>query len=422
MRFKRIVVIVFGTLLLHVAIAQQADTLSLSITQCQKIFNDQNLQLLSKQYDINIAKAQLIQARIIDNPSIYVEQNIFNSNNQKYFDVGYTGENIFQAKQLIHLAGQRNKRVNLQKINKEISEYQFYDLLRTLNFQLKSSFYRIHFLLKSIDTYNYQLVTFNSLQKALQNQFEKGNISLKELMRIKAVVFALQNEKLSFLNQINSEQNNIKVLLGNKQTTFIKPIVDNSSLSVKQLPFALKQLIDTAYVNRADAKISESYIRLGQADLKYQRSLGLPDASIGYVYDRQGSFIRDYSAISLGIDLPVFNRNQGNIALSKAKLDQAKKQNELYGLQLENDVQQIWNKTLLTDSLYRSFDSDFQPNFDKVMQGMIDNYQRRNISLIEFLDYYDTYKQNIIQYNELNIQRLNTFEELNFTVGKDLIK
>ena len=422
MRLKRIVVIVFGTLLMNAAIAQQADTLSLSISQCQKIFNDQNLQLLSKQYDINIAKAQLIQARIIDNPSIYIEQNIFNSNNQKYFDVGYSGENIFQAKQLIHLAGQRNKRVNIQKINKEISEYQFYDLLRTLNFQLKSSFYRIHFLLKSIDTYNYQLITFSSLQKALQNQYDKGNISLKELMRIKAVVFALQNEKLGFLNQVNNEQNNIKVLLGNKQTTFIKPLIDNSSLSVKQLPFALKQLIDTAYANRADAKISESYIRLGQADLKYQRSLGLPDASIGYVYDRQGSFIRDYSAISLGIDLPVFNRNQGNIALSKAKLEQSKKQNELYGLQLENDVQQIWSKTILTDSLYRSFDSDFQPNFEKVMQGMIDNYQRRNISLIEFLDYYDTYKQNIIQYNELNTQRLNTFEELNFTVGKDLIK
>ena len=149
MRLKRIVVIVFWTLLMNAAIAQQADTLSLSISQCQKIFNDQNLQLLSKQYDINIAKAQLIQARIIDNPSIYIEQNIFNSNNQKYFDVGYSGENIFQAKQLIHLAGQRNKRVNIQKINKEISEYQFYDLLRTLNFQLKSSFYRIHFLLKS---------------------------------------------------------------------------------------------------------------------------------------------------------------------------------------------------------------------------------------------------------------------------------
>jgi len=422
MRFIQIVVILLLVFAFNNAKAQQTDTLTLNIAQCQKIFNEQNLQLLSKQYDINIAKAQLIQARIIDNPSIYLEQNIFNSNNQKYFDVGYSGENIFQAKQLIHLAGQRNKRVNIQKINKEISEYQFYDLLRTLNFQLNTSFYRIHFLLKSIDTYNYQIVTFSSLQNALQNQFNKGNISLKELMRIKALVFALQNEKLSFINQVNSEQNNIKVLLGNKQTTFIKPVLDNIILKNKQMSFGLKQLIDTAYANRADAKTAENYVRLGQADLKYQRSLGLPDASIGYVYDRQGSFIRDYSAISLGIDLPVFNRNQGNIAMSKAKLEQSKKQNELYGVQLENDVMQIWNKVILTDSLYQSFDVDFQPNFEKVMLGMLDNYQRRNISLIEFLDYYDTYKQNIIQFNDLNTQRLNAFEELNFTVGKALIK
>lgn len=422
MRCKKIVLIVIGLITFKVANAQKIDTLSLSLLQCQKIFNEQNLQLLSKQYDINIAKAQIIQAKIIDNPNLYFEQNIFNSNNQKYFDMGYSGENIFQVKQLIHLAGQRNKRVNIQKINKEISEYQFYDLLRTLNFQLNTSFYRIYFILKSIDTYNYQIVTFNRLQIALKSQFEKGNLSMKEYTRVKAVLFSLQNEKLALVNQVNEEQNNIKVLLGNKQTAFIKPIIDETKSKSFQIPSVLKQLIDTAYANRADAKISEATICLSQADLKYQRSVGLPDANIGYVYDRQGSFIRDYSAVSLGIDLPVFNRNQGNIAISKARLEQSKKQNDLYGLQLENDVQQVWYKTVMTDSLYRSFDKDFQPDFEKVMVGMIDNYQKRNISLIEFLDYYDSYKQNIIQFNELNKQRFNTIEELNYTVGKALIK
>jgi cobalt-zinc-cadmium efflux system outer membrane protein len=245
---------------------------------------------------------------------------------------------------------------------------------------------------------------------------------MKEYTRVKAVLFSLQNEKLALVNQVNEEQNKLKVLLGNKQTTFIKPILNESNNKFFQIPSELKQLIDTAYANRADAKISEATIRLSQADLKYQRSVGLPDANIGYVYDRQGSFIRDYSAVSLGIDLPVFNRNQGNITISKAKLEQSKKQNDLYALQLENDVQQVWYKTIMTDSLYRSFDKDFQPDFEKVMVGMIDNYQKRNISLIEFLDYYDSYKQNIIQLNELNTQRFNTVEELNYTVGKALIK
>lgn len=422
MGIKKIIVIVIGLFTLKLANAQQIDTLSLGLEQCQKIFNEQNLQLLAKQYDINMAKAQLMQAKIIDNPNLYFEQNIFNSNNQKYFDMGYSGENIFQAKQLIHLAGQRNKRVNIQKINKEISEYQFYDLLRTLVFQLNTSFYRIYFLLKSVETYNYQIATFYKLEEALKSQYAKGNISLKEYTRVKAVLFSLKSEKLSFVNQVNEEQNNLKVLLGNKQTTFIRPVLSDANLQSPKWQYPLKQLIDTAYANRADAKISEANIRLGQADLKYQRSLGLPDANIGYVYDKQGSFIRDYSAISFGFDLPVFNRNQGNIAISKAKLEQSKKQNDLFGLQLENDVQQVWYKALMTDSLYRTFDKDFQPDFVKVMLGMIENYQRRNISLIEFLDYYDSYKQNSIQYNELNTQRFNTIEELNYTIGKAFIK
>lgn len=421
---KGLSVFIFLILLMGKLFAQPAatDTLKLNINEAEKIFFDKNLSIVAKQYDVDAAKAAIIQAKVISNPTVYFEQNVFNSNNNKYFDASSTGENIFSASQLIHLAGQRNKLIKFSKINQELAEYQLYDLLRTLKFQLHSSFYNILFAQRNIQAYSYHLTTLQNLVNSLEKQYDKGNISFKEVMRIKALIFNLQNEKLQFINTINDEQTNLKVLLNLKGTVFVLPIVNDNvveNLSVSN--FAIGQLIDTAYQNRSDLKVVQTNVRLSQADLKLQKSLALPDLRLGYMYDKQGNFIRDYSAITLAMDLPVFSRNQGNIQLSKARLKQSETLQQQFSIQLENDVQNVFKKTLSADSLYKTFDKDFTGDFSKIMQSMLDNFRKRNISLIEFLDYYDTYKTSMILFNQLSNNRLNAFEELNYTVGKNII-
>lgn len=420
-RFKGLL---FFILLTGKVFAQSSanDTIKLNINEAEKLFFDKNLSLVAKQYDIDMAKAAVIQAKLISNPTVYFEQLLYNPVNQKYFDAGPSGENAFNIQQLIHIAGQRNKLIKFQKINQELAEYQFYDVLRTLKYQLHSSFYNIYFLLQSVKVYNEQLTNLENLVASLGRQMEKGNISRKEVVRIKALIFNLQNERLDFKNKINDEQNNIKVFLGMKSDVFVLPVTDNQKNDViDPNNFKLIQLIDTAYKNRSDMKIAESTVRLSQADLKYQKSLAIPDLHLGYVYDKQGNFTPEYNALSLTMDLPVFNRNQGNIQLSKARLKQTETLKQQFGIQLENDVQTTFKKAILADSLYKTFDKDFTGDFEQIMQSMLENFRKRNIGLVEFLDYYDTYKTSSLQFNQLSNNRLNAFEELNFMVGKSLI-
>ena len=56
------------------------------------------------------------------------------------------------------------------------------------------------------------------------------------------------------------------------------------------------------------------------------------------------------------------------------------------------------------------------------MDAIILNYEKRNISLLEFIDYFETYKSSIIQMNALMNNRVDIFEELNFVIGKDYLK
>ena len=415
-----LVLILFGGKLF--AQSNANDTLKLNINQAEKIFFDKNLSIVAKQYDIDMAKAAVVQAKLISNPTMYYEQLLYNPTNQKYLDASYDGENAFNIQQLIHIAGQRNKLVRFQKINQQLAVYQLYDVLRTLKFQLHSSFYNIYFYLQSIKVYNEQLSNLQNLVASLERQMEKGNISRKEVVRIKALIFTLQSERLDFKNKINDEENNLKVFLGIKTDEFILPLTNTQvNDTINPNRFSMIQLIDTAYQNRSDAKIAESTVQLSQADLRYQRSLAIPDLHLGYVYDKQGNFAREYNAVSLTMDLPIFNRNQGNIQLSKARLKQTETLKQQYSIQLENDIQTTYKKVMQADSLYKTFDKEFTGDFEQIMQSMLENYRKRNISLIEFLDYYDTYKTSSLQFNQLSNNRLNAFEELNYTVGKSLI-
>src|ERR1700744_6208155 len=87
--------------------------------------------------------------------------------------------------------------------------------------------------------------------------------------------------------------------------------------------YALNTLIDSAYHNRTDLQIARSNVRAGELNYKYQKALAVPDLSLSLGYDEAGSFLYNYYGIGASIDLPFFNRNQGNIKSAKAQIASA---------------------------------------------------------------------------------------------------
>jgi len=66
--------------------------------------------------------------------------------------------------------------------------------------------------------------------------------------------------------------------------------------------------------------------------------------------------------------------------------------------------------------------TSFSADFASLLKGAESNYAKKNISLLEFVDLFESYKDNMVQYNNVRALRLSAFEELNFNVGKDVFK
>ncbi|WP_195438847.1 TolC family protein [Bacteroides thetaiotaomicron] len=394
---------------------------TLTLKEAEQRFLERNLSLIAEQYNIDMAQAQVLQAKLFENPVISLEQNVYNRLNGKYFDFGKEGEAVVEIEQVIHLAGQRNKQVRLEKINKEIAEYQFEEVMRTLRQELNEKFVEVYFLSKSIAICEKEVNSLQVLLGGMKIQQEKGNISLMEISRLESMLFSLRKEKNERENDLLTTRGELNLLLNLPEDTQVQLSLDEEvlqQLDLSQLSFAdLKAIIN----ERPDQKIARSTVNASRANLKLQKSMAFPEFSVKGNYDRVGNFINDYFAIGVSLSVPIFNRNQGNIKAARFSIQQAGVQQEYAANRADMELFTAYTSLEKATQLYQSTNMDLERNFEKLITGVNENFTRKNISLLEFIDYYDSYKETCIQLYEIKKNVFLAMENLNTVVGQNVL-
>ena len=391
---------------------------TLTLKEAEQRFLERNLSLIAERYNIDMAQAQVLQAKLFENPVISLEQNVYNRLNGKYFDFGKEGEAVVEIEQVIHLAGQRNKQVRLEKINKEIAEYQFEEVMRTLRQELNEKFVEVYFLSKSIAIYEKEVNSLQVLLGGMKIQQEKGNISLMEISRLESMLFSLKKEKNERESDLLTTRGELNLLLNLPEDTQVQLSLDEEvlqQLDLSQLSFAdLKAIIN----ERPDQKIARSTVNASRANLKLQKSMAFPEFSVKGNYDRVGNFINDYFAIGVSLSVPIFNRNQGNIKAARFSIQQAGVQQEYAANRADMELFTAYTSL---EKATQSTNMDLERNFEKLITGVNENFTRKNISLLEFIDYYDSYKETCIQLYEIKKNVFLAMENLNTIVGQNVL-
>ncbi|HEY1195791.1 TolC family protein [Flavobacterium sp.] len=413
---KKLFALLLFALLNQVVIAQKTITLE----DCESQFLKKNLFLLASQYNIDASKALTIQARIWDNPTISAELNAYNPERDKYFDIGKNGQKVFSIEQLIYLGGKKRNEVKLAQTNAQLAELQFNDLLRTLKFQLRKSFYTVYYNSKNLENTDKQLAHIENLINSYSIQAQKGNIPLKDVVRLQSLYLNFKNERLEVINDNIEEQANLKLLLN--ETENVVPVVskDDSNKYLKVIDFDLKSFEEQAIANRPDYLAKQKEIDANELNVKWQKALSIPDITVGANYDQRSGAFNNEANLSLAIPLPLWNKNKGNIKYAQTLLEQSKIEKQNFELQLQTEITSAWTKWDESRQNYSVIKPTVNSDFEAVYNGMLTNFQKRNVSLLEFTDFMESYNQAIIQLNELKKKVVIAGEELNSTINKDL--
>ncbi|HXB43661.1 MAG TPA: TolC family protein [Puia sp.] len=399
------------------------DTLHVKLGGAEKIFLDSNFQLLAQKYNIDAQKALIIQARLWPNPNLSLGRGpfipLYDANSQfPHSNFFLNSENSATLSQLILLAGKRNKQIKLAQANATLSEYQFFDLMRTLKYTLRTDFFNIYYLEQSARVYDTEIRALQQIVDAFAQQEGKGYIAEKEVIRIRAQQYSFKSEYNDLQNQIRGIESELRLVLQVKPTVYIDPLLDSSALnSLDPYKFNINTLLDSAYHNRTDLQIARTNTSINKLNYNYQKALAVPDLTASASWDRQGSYAINYNGLGLSMDLPIFNRNQGNIKSAKAQIANTAALEKSTEATVQENVNNSLEIAFAQDKLFKSIDPKFSDDFERLMHEVLVNYQKRNISILEFLDFYDSYKQNALQINSIKFNRASAFEDINFYTG-----
>lgn len=406
------------------ALHAQPDTLTYSLDDIDKRFLDSNLNLLAAHYNVDAGRALIQQAKLWQNPVLSTNQNIYAGN--RFFEHGKdvygnpTGEYYIQLQQLIQTAGKRGKQIELAMTNTKLSELQLQDLLRNLRYQLHQDYYTIAQLLSIKDMLTAQAARLNNLENAMQAQLQAGNIAQKDYLRIQALVIALQQDITENNKNIVAAEQDMKMLLQANDNVFIKPadVLQNDVT----LPPDVNVLIDTAKAVNANYLLQLSQQTYAEQNLSYQKALRSPDVTVAPEFDRNSNYAPNYVGLGISLPLPLWNRNQGNIRSAEFSIKQQQTEVLAAATQLRSNITSAYQRLLLTYQQNSATEKTFYSNYQKLFTNMLQSYQQRQISLLELLDFINSYQeaQTRLLQQQLSLQLAK--EELNFEVGTDVVK
>jgi len=253
---------------------------------------------------------------------------------------------------------------------------------------------------------------------AAYNQVKgKGYVSEADIVLVQAQLYSLQNEYLTLIDNINDLQSQTRLLLQVPATNYLLPSIDPKVVRTDPQTASLNSLLDSAYLNRTDLQIAKDNLLLSKQTYKLQKALAIPDFTAGVAIDRHGSYVTNFNAVNIGIAIPIFNRNQGNIKNARILMDYNNTELQLTKKVLDEQVVRGFQKAIDADKLYKEIDPSFSSNFDTLANEMLKNYMKRIVNLLNFLTFYDSYKQNSVQLNSILFNKVNALENLNYLTG-----
>ncbi|WP_088390035.1 TolC family protein [Flavobacterium davisii] len=416
--FKKVLKGFFLCLIVNPIYSQKA----LNLKECEIALKKNNLQLIAQQYNLEASKAQIIQAKVWQQPIVSGELNFYNPEKGIFFDAGTTGQKGFAIQQLIYMGGKKQNEIAFAKSNSQLAELQFEQVLLSLKYQLAQNFSSVYFDSQKIKVLNEQIEKLESLLGAYNEQAKKGNVSLKDVVRLQTLVLGLKNEKVSITKDIISNQQTLSLITG--ITEIIEPVVNEKELLDTYATTLLskeemkKKLIE----NNPDYLWTKKMMESQELYVKWQRSLNTPDITLGGSYDQAGGAFKNQVNLTFAVPLPLWRQNKGNVAVAKAQLEQSKTNLAYKKQELENSLDVaclIWQQQM---QQYKGITSDMKQDLEKVYEGILSNFQKRNINLLEFTDFLESYNEAVIQQNEIKKQWVISGLEINYITNSQIFK
>lgn len=406
-----------------IVLAIQTQAQNITLDNLEAAFLQKNYALIANKFNVDRIDAEIIQEKLWQNPTLSISEvnlwKTYNVEEQPYL-FGKYGKNqqiSVELEQLIETAGKRKKRVAIKELEKSSALFEYEELLRELKKELRQTYFSLARIQSEKKELQNSVDLFEQMMTQYQRQADLKNVPKADFYRLQTELIGLQKDQIELENQEIEYINKLRLLTQNSDLNVNEIDFSRFNSHSKSIPFNAKQL---AKEQNIALKKQENEINLAEKQLILEKAQRTPDLAFQVNYDRGGNIMRDFIGVGVSIDLPIFNTNKGNIKASEILLNQQQITKNALHSELDISIDQLQNQISQLDKAL----IQWKKLNNQEQLTMIDNYkkhlQNKQITLLEFIDFTQAYRESQQAYFDLLENYQNTFEELNYIVGQDL--
>ena len=399
------------------SLGQRTATVRLSLEEAIGLFLQQNLDLLIAKYGIESSKGEQLTARLFPNPVASLGAV---SSPVQGRTLGNSGQLTSQIQQLFELAGKRGYRIESAEFGLQSAEAGFEDAVRQLRFAVKDAYYRAQLARRRLVLAEENRDRFSRILDVNTIRFKKGYIAEVDLIRIRLQFIDFQTQVIQAIQESESARSDLRQLLRLSPVTSVELTTE---LEYRRVDPDIIKLRALALDARPDVRVKRWMLSQREAEARLAKAYRIPDVTVGAGYAVQGSHGPDNSnqmALSLGVPLPLFNRNQGKIIQAEASMQAAEADLNKTLNQVENQVEVSYRNLLESRRLVEAFLGGVLEDARATVTIAERAYDRGGATLIDLLDAARTSRTIQQNYIEALFNYQRHVIQLESAVGTDL--
>lgn len=336
--------------------------------------------------------------------------------------------------QEFEIGGKRSARRASARLATSISRTDFEDTRRTLVFNLRQAFVAALLAKSDFDWARENLANYQKVVDLNRLRLQQGDMSRADFLKVELQTLQFQTDIDDAELALKTAKATLRAQVG--PSNLPRDFDITGELRAVLLEKSLAELQQLAITNRPDLKSSETGRDKAAADLRLAKAMRWPDPTIGTSFLHTGNEVEGpnwfqpfypkgntSNAMGLGIAsiaIPIFNRNQGEVARAKSEQLRADFLTQAARNQVLQDVETAYASFESTRERVRLYEETYLSQAKESLDIQDYSFRHGATSILDFLDAERTYRAIQLAYRQQLAAYLTNLAQLETSVGVPL--
>ncbi|HEV8210956.1 MAG TPA: TolC family protein [Vicinamibacterales bacterium] len=385
---------------------------------------DRNLSLLAERVNLTIADAAIVTAALRPNPVLSGGANSLDWLGTGFNEVNGAGPPEYSARVdfVLERGSKRALRTTMAAAAKTVSEAQLSDSIRRLTLDVTLASIDVLEAKSKLQLATSNLDALTRLVQLNERRLSGGAIPPLEVTRARVAMLQYRASVSSAQLALTQARLKLQTLIGRGSTSPLVDLDEPLGIAPAAVPIDLGGLQAAARINRPDVRALQREQARSQSDLRLQLANGKVDYTIGAEYRRQQGVngTGNLAGLFFSVPLPIFNRNQGEIARAGAEQEKATRSFAALNNSVDGEVASAYQEFESARQLLTDMERDLlQPAAD-ARAGTTYMYQAGATSLLDVLDAQRAFNETMDTYYSAQAAYRRADARLGLVTGVDL--